>query len=393
MKRSWIIEAAIAIALLPLISCGGSSSNGGKIQFTASGEVLALGGYGFPPASGAVAFVDGWEIRFTKFLTTIDKIKLYTNPDSSPTDQSQVGSLVAEVDGPWAIDLHKGGPLVGKGGTDEKAYPIAVLDNQNKNGANSFDPATRYAFGFDLIPATASATFLQLQSNDPDYQDMITNGYVVLYVGRATWLGNGTGGAACTSPPGSSFDFTTLPQVVNFKLGFKTPTTYLNCQNPDNDPALGIGGEKHQRGIQVQGNNTVVAQVTVHTDHPFWESFVHDSPAHFDQLAALATKDASGNYNVTMQATLGVDYTHFKFGSADLAWRSCVPTGGQGQYNFPNQNPYMGFVSGNIPHNPSGDPTTSIRDYNDYMYYNQSTQGHLNSDGLCFVQRHYPSPP
>jgi len=120
---------------------------------------------------------------------------------------------------------------------------------------------------------------------------------------------------------------------------------------------------------------------------------VHDSPAHFDQLAALATKDASGNYNVTMQATLGVDYTHFKFGSADLAWRSCVPTGGQGQYNFPNQNPYMGFVSGNIPHNPSGDPTTSIRDYNDYMYYNQSTQGHLNSDGLCFVQRYYPSPP
>src|SRR5256885_15838085 len=79
MKRSLIIEAAIAIALLPLISCGGSSSNGGKIQFTASGEVLALGGYGFPPASGAVAFVDGWEIRFTKFLTTIDKIKLYTN--------------------------------------------------------------------------------------------------------------------------------------------------------------------------------------------------------------------------------------------------------------------------------------------------------------------------
>src|SRR5207302_1134314 len=119
------------------------------------------------PASGAVAFVDGWEIRFTKFLTTIDKIKLYTNPDTSPTDQSLVGSLVAELDGPWAIDLHKGGPLVGKGGTDEQAYPIAVLDNQNKNGAKAFDPATRYAFGFDLVPATASATFLQLQSNDP----------------------------------------------------------------------------------------------------------------------------------------------------------------------------------------------------------------------------------
>src|SRR2546428_9590878 len=253
MKRGWIIEAAIAIALLPLICWGGSPPTGGKTQSTASGEVLALGGYGFPPASGAVAFVDGWEIRFTKFLTTIDKIKLYTNPDTSPTDQSQVGSLVAELDGPWAIDLNKGGPLVGKGGTDEQAYPIAVLDNQNKNGAKAFDPATGYAFGFDLIPATASAAFLQLQSNDPDYQDMITNGYVVLYVGKATWRGNGAGGAACTSPPGSSFDFTTLPQVVNFRLGFKTPTTYLNRQNPDNHPPLGNGGHGPPRGHPVHG--------------------------------------------------------------------------------------------------------------------------------------------
>ena len=94
------------IALALLVGCGGGG-NGAKVQFSASGEVLALGGYGFPPATAdAPAFVDGWEIHFTKFLTTIDKIKLYANPDTSPTDQSQVGPLVAEVDGPFAIDLH-----------------------------------------------------------------------------------------------------------------------------------------------------------------------------------------------------------------------------------------------------------------------------------------------
>ena len=37
-------------------------------------------------------------------------------------------------------------------------------------------------------------------------------------------------------------------------------------------------------------------------------------------------------------------------------------------------------------------PSTSMRDLRDYMTYNQSTQGHLNSDGLCFVKRNYPSP-
>ena len=377
----------LVLSLL-LLSCGGSSSNGAKIQFSASGEVLALGGYGYPPASAnAAAFVDGWEIHFTKLLTTIDKIKLYTNPDTSPTDQSQVGSLVAELDGPWAIDLHQGGPLPGKGGGNEQAYPIQVLDNQNKNGGKSFDPTVRYAFGFDLIPATASAKFLQLASTDADYQDMITNGYVVLYVGTATWRGNGTGGAACTTTD-NTFDFTKLPQVVNFRLGFKSPTTYLNCQNPDNDPAKGLGSENHERGVQVKANDTVIAQVTVHTDHPFWESFVHDTPPHFDQLAALAVKDSNGNYNVSLTQTVGVDYTGFKFGSLGLPWRACAPG-----YTPPNTNAVMGFDSLTIPHNPAGDPSTSMRDYFDYMTYNQSTQGHLNSDGLCFVQRHYPSPP
>jgi hypothetical protein len=382
----------LAVVALLVAACGSSSSqNGAKIQFTASGEVLALGGYGYPPATADdPAFVDGWEIHFTKFLTTIDKIKLYTNPDTSPTDQSQVGSLVAEVDGPWAIDLHQGGPLAGKGGTGEQAYPIALLDNQNKNGGNSFDPSVRYAFGFDLVPAATSAQFLQMQSTDPDYADMVANGYVVYYVGTATWRGNGSGPACATT---GSLDFTQLPTVVNFKLGFKSPTTYLNCQNPDNDPAHGIGGEDHERGVQVAANQTVIAQVTVHTDHPFWESFVHDSPAHFDQIAALAVKDASGSYNVLLDATRGVDYTHFKFGSQDLPWRSCISTLFSGSYTFPNNNPYMGFDSLGIPHNPAGDPSTSMRDYYDYMTYNQSTQGHLNSDGLCFVQRHYSSPP
>ena len=371
------------IALALLVGCGGGG-NGAKVQFSASGEVLALGGYGFPPATAdAPAFVDGWEIHFTKFLTTIDKIKLYANPDTSPTDQSQVGALVAEVDGPFAIDLHKGGSLAGKGGSDEQAFPIATLENQNKNGGKDFDPSVRYAFGFDLVPATASAQFLQLASSDADYADMVANGYVVLYVGTATWKG----GTSCTTT-NASFDFSKLPAVVNFRLGFKTPATYLNCQNPDNDPAAGLGGEEHERGVQVQKNATVIAQVTVHTDHPFWESFVHDSPAHFDQLAALAAKDASGNYNVAMSATTGVDYTHFKFGALDLPWRGCLSG-----YTPPNSNPYMGFDSLTIPHNPAGSPTTSMRDYTDYMYYNQSTQGHLNSDGLCFVQRHYSSPP
>jgi hypothetical protein len=61
-------------------------------------------------------------------------------------------------------------------------------------------------------------------------------------------------------------------------------------------------------------------------------------------------------------------------------------------YTPPNMTASMGFDSLGIPHNPQGDPTQVLRDYYDYLAYNQSTQGHLNSDGLCFVERHFPSP-
>ena len=386
--RTWY-RSMLLVATATVLGCGGGTSNssGGTVQFTASGEVLALGGYAFPPAmAGDPDFVDGWEVHFTKYIAVFDKVTLSENPDTSPTDQSQTGKVVAEIDGPWAIDLHKGGPLMGKGGSDEQAFPIDMITNQNKNGGAGFDPTMRYAFGFDSVPATASAKLLQIDANDPDYALMVQNGWNVLYVGTATWKGNAPG-VTCTST-NASYDFSALPTTVNFRLGFATPTTYTNCQNPDNDPAMALGDEEHERGVQVKANDTTIAQVTFHTDHPFWESFTHDTPAHFDQLAALAQKQSDGTYLVTLDNTKGVDYTAFKDPQGNpLPWRAC-----DADYMPPNTNAQMGFDSLSIPHNPTGDPASVMRDYFDYMRYDQSTQGHLNSDGLCYVNRHYPSP-
>src|SRR5207248_2599347 len=116
----------------------------------------------------------GWEMRFSRLLVTIDKIRISDNPDKVPTDQSQTDGVVAEVDGPWAIDLHKGGPLAGKGGTDERAVPVAAIANQNKNGGAAFDTTRRYAFGFDTIAATCDAQNVNLDDDGlRDYADMI----------------------------------------------------------------------------------------------------------------------------------------------------------------------------------------------------------------------------
>lgn len=382
VKLFWLMSLGLA-------ACGrAQNGGGGSIQFSASGEALALGGYNFPATtSGDPAFVDGWEIKFSKFIAVFDKITLSETPDRSPSDQSQLGNPVAEVDGPWAIDLHQGGSLAGKGGGEEQAAPLTTIDNQNLNGGAAFDPSLRYAFGFDSVPASNAAFRIGIAADDPDWQEMVQKGWNVLYVGTATWHGDAQG-VSCTSTD-PNYDFSTLPRTVAFRLGFASPTSYVNCQNPDNDPANPLGDEEHQRGIQVKANQATIAQVTFHSDHPFWESVAHDSPAHFDQLAALASDDGHGTFRVSFEAATQANYTAFKdSGGHPLPWRSCVA-----DYTPPNARSQMGFDSGSVPFNPQGNASLVLRNYADYMYYNQSTQGHLNSDGLCFVNRHFPSPP
>ncbi len=85
--RTWY-RSMLLVATATVLGCGGGTSNssGGTVQFTASGEVLALGGYAFPPAmAGDPDFVDGWEVHFTKCIAVFDKVTLSENPDTSPT--------------------------------------------------------------------------------------------------------------------------------------------------------------------------------------------------------------------------------------------------------------------------------------------------------------------
>ena len=347
----------------------------GAVLFTVSGEALARAGYAFPPATpDDVAFVDGWEVRFDHLLVTVGGITLSANPDRSPGDQSQTEGQLASAAGPWAVDLHKGGPLTGKAGGGEQSLPIASVQAD-------LDPTQRYAFGFQVLPATLGAANVNLDGAALGaYTQMIARRCTVLYDGTATFRG---GACAPSSPV-----LDALPSQVHFQLCFQAPTSYLNCQNPDNDPATPEGGEEHQRGIAIRANTFTVAQLTVHTDHPFWDTTQHDAPAHFDPLAARARASDAGPAEVTLDDAIGVDFTSFTDASgAPLPARSCVAS------YTPAAGPLRFDANGVAHQPPSGDPARGLRDYRDLMTYNLSTQGHLNSDGLCFVRREYPSPP
>jgi hypothetical protein len=358
----------------------------GEILFTISGEQAAIDGYAFPPKSADdPTFVDGWDVRLDHLLVTVDKITLSNAPDKAKGDQSQTDAAVAEADGPWAVDLSHRDPndLAGKGGTGERATVVTKLTNQNRNGGASFaTDGTRYAFGYEVVMASATAQKVNLDADaSSQYDEMARNGCTVLYAGSATFRGDD----ACNA------NHEDWPRMVRFRLCFKSPTSYVNCQNPDNDPAAAFNGEEHQRGIAFPANSGVVAQMTLHIDHPFWDSTVHDSPPHFDQFAARALGRDGGEPTVTLQDTIGVDYTAYTDAlNRPLKWRYCVepPTDAHAKLTGD-----MAFVPGTVPHATGVEAATGLRDYYDFATYDQSTQGHLNSDGLCFVKRNYASPP
>jgi hypothetical protein len=410
-------DATVADAgfTLPLLQPPLSGPPGpGQLLLTASGESLALSGYNFPAAhSGDPVFADGWEVLFDHFIATFDKVTLWSNPDMVPTDQSMHGPLIAEKVGPWAVDLSLNAasfPYIDGKELGERAVAFAVIDNQNKNGNAPFPTdGTRFAVGFSEVVATPQAMNVNLgPAGLALYQSMIQKGCVALYVGQATWKGdqglcNGTPSDAGAGGIGQEPEFTKIPPTVRFELCFKpraqlpagsVETSYINCDNQDNDPAMPLNSEPHQRGIAFKANTYSVGEVTFHTDHPFWESTKHDTPARFDPFAAQMTGGGDGGIpTVHMDDVIGVDYTGFKDKQGNLLpWRTCDPN-----YANPNggsRSGQMHFDPVAVPHCTNNDPSTGLCDYYDYSKYNQSTQGHWNgADGLCFVQRNYPSPP
>ncbi|HET9933073.1 MAG TPA: hypothetical protein VFQ35_20360 [Polyangiaceae bacterium] len=361
---------------------GGQTHDAGRtINVQIGGEELATDGILFPEGS-EVTLVDGWEITFEHVLVTVANVTLSENPDRSPSDQSQTGAVVAQVTGPWAVDLHKNGSVAAAGG-EGTAIPLFTIANQNKKGNAPFDMTQRYAFSYDIVSASDAATKVNFEDDveaKAAYQEMVRNGYSVLYVGTATFKGQG-----CQSTD-DTYDFGKIPVTIPFEIGFATPARMINCQNQENEGDA-FQGEEFQRGIPIYANRSSVAQVTLHVDHPFYSDVQHEPALHFDQFAAQLVAKPETQRLLTIEDVVGVDPTAFTDAQgAMLPWRACdgsaLPATTQ-----------MAFDVGSVPFDPSAEPSEALRDYRDYAYYVQSTQGHLNGgEGLCFVQRNYPYP-
>jgi hypothetical protein len=144
------------------------------------------------------------------------------------------------------------------------------------------------------------------------------------------------------------------------------------------------------RGIQSKTNAEVVAQGTLHLDHPFWEALEEDAPFRWDAIAALksvATGMGPASASLTEADLKSIDFQALKDAQGNaLPIRYCGPVqAGEATTGTLKYDPKA------VPVNPAGG-AAGLKDLYEYMLYNQSTFGHLNNDGLCFPARNYPSP-
>ena len=123
------------------------------------------------------------------------------------------------------------------------------------------------------------------------------------------------------------------------------------------------------------------------------------APVHWDQIAAQYI-GASSPIVAHTEDMKGVPFSPFTDKNRNvMPWRDCEPSlytpPGMGAMSFSTlsvpQDP-KGTCTGAVGQDFSKDDCPAIRDYYDFMRYTQSTQGHLNSQGLCFIDRQYPAP-
>ena len=212
---------------------------------------------------------------------------------------------------------------MGQAGYPEEATPLGVITSQNDGCGAAFDPTASYGFGFSTIPAGPvegytgkvagyDAFNVNLdESEAADYAYMVAHGASVYYRGHAVWKGDDPSNPnACTQTtpgrgrgpghprrrrPGGGGPDVHRRRRLRLRggagVGDELPLRLLDAHQLRQLPELhgigmGVGEEASPRGIQVSQSGSAIAQVTLHMDHPFWESFAEDTPVHWDQIAA-----------------------------------------------------------------------------------------------------------
>lgn len=232
-----------SILTAALLACGSDVGDRGTAVFTTWGEEYIEKQLG-PDPQGEEGFVDGWTVKYEKFLVVFHEI--------------QVGDRRGEV----------GARLIGSRFVDNVKPGRKALATFNDVPARGWD-----AVGYVIRPAYPDSEVVAGEAADRDM--MAREGYA-LYV-----QGTATKGAI----------------TKTFRWGFRTHTVYTDCRQPaESGQAID--------GIVVTNGGTDTSELTTHGDHLFYDRLATSpDPAVTTKLRfdAIAAADANGDGEVTME--------------------------------------------------------------------------------------------
>jgi len=215
---------------LTVPACSDDSVAGsGTVRLAISGEEAATLGYPAGEPPDQIAFADGYTMQFSKILVSITEFHLH-GLDGTDAD------VVAD---PIVVDLHAG---------DQDLWTFEGV------------PARRWDNVEYLIAPPTTASRRVGGVTEVDLQQMIHDDLAFLVVGTAT---NGM----------ESFDFS---------YGFPFTIEQSHCTN----------GMDETDGIVVANNAVAEADITIHIDHLFFDTYaVDDANLRFEPMAAMAGPD------------------------------------------------------------------------------------------------------
>ncbi len=215
-----------------LAGCGGDGSSGssGEVRVDLSGEEASVQGYPVGTGEDQIAFEDGFTLRFDKVLVSLERFEL----------RSSDGNDARLDPDPVVADLHLGEP---------EAWVFDGVPSRRWDDVR-----------FMMAPPTANSRAVDEVASE-DLRAMIDGGY-------SMWI-------AGTASDGSD----TYP----FDLRFSDLRVLSDaCQN----------GVDDTDGLVVPNNSIVNAQVTIHLDHLFFDTFATDEARlRFEPWAAAAEGD------------------------------------------------------------------------------------------------------
>jgi hypothetical protein len=256
------------VALAPVMAAGcGGDEGAGTARFTTWGEEYIEDQIPADP-NGEVGFIDGWTLRYDKFLVAFHDI----------TVANDRGETAARMSVSRLVDNRV------KGRKDLVSFPAIRAAAWNE-------------VSYQIKPPTADAQLIGATAADRDM--MVQRGYALYVEGSASKL---DGGAMVKK---------------TFHWGFSAGTQYRGCQHAAESGAA-------IEGIVVTDGGTDTSELTTHGDHLFYDRLVASSdPAvktvlRFDEKAA-ADKNGDGEISMQELEAAPIDVTRYNVSGAEVA--------------------------------------------------------------------------